>query len=435
MARSPEMGDRIHISDREELIYLLTEASELEHGLCCCYLFAAFSLKRNPDEGLTATEHEAVTRWERAISGVAVQEMLHLALASNLLTALGASPHFWRPNFPQRSKYYPPSLQMTLRSFDERTLDHFIFIERPEGMDLPDAVGFEAAPQAAPTAATNGIEPIDMPFSTVGELYRDIEDGFKALTARLGEERVFIGPPSAQATSAYFPFPGLTHVTDLASALAAIELIVEQGEGLRGDIESSHYARFLAIRGEFDRLRAGRPDFEPGRQVMENPFTDLPADANGCNLIDHPQARAISELFNACYGLMLEMLMRFFAHTEESHEELTTLVSTAVGAMQGVIRPLGAILTTLPATNAGDVPRAGPSFAFYRSINYLPHRDAAWALFEERLGELAEFSQKLAADDQRGLGLDRVHATIKALGAALAQHRRTPRPPKVVQHL
>jgi len=35
-------------------------------------------------------------------------------------------------------------------------------------------------------------------------------------------------------------------VTDLASALKVIELIVERGEGLRGDIENSHYA----VRGD-----------------------------------------------------------------------------------------------------------------------------------------------------------------------------------------
>jgi hypothetical protein len=39
------------ISDREELIYLLSEASELEHGLCCCYLFAAFSLNATQTKG------------------------------------------------------------------------------------------------------------------------------------------------------------------------------------------------------------------------------------------------------------------------------------------------------------------------------------------------------------------------------------------------
>src|SRR5215472_5385147 len=133
------------ITDREELIYLLSEASELEHGLCCSYLFAAFSLKRGVDEDLTPSEFEAVRRWARVITGVAIQEMLHLALASNLLTALGAAPHMRRPNFPQRSKYYPPHMQMTLRPFHETTLDHFIYIERPEGMDIPDAPGFETA--------------------------------------------------------------------------------------------------------------------------------------------------------------------------------------------------------------------------------------------------------------------------------------------------
>ena len=410
------------ISDREELIFLLSEASELEHGLCCCYLFAAFSLKRNPDEDLSPSEHEALTRWERVISGVAVQEMLHLALASNLLTALGAAPHLRRPNFPQRSRYYPPSMQLTLRPLDERTLDHFIFIERPEGMEFPDAVGFETTEPPPASSDGDGIEPVEPLYASVAELYRDIEEGFKTLAARLGEERLFIGPPRAQATSEFFPFPQLVPVTNLASAMKVIELIVEQGEGLRGNIEDSHYARFLAIRGELDRLRAARADFEPARRVMENPFTEPPPDCSGFNLIDHPDARAASELFNACYALMVEMLMRFFAHTEESREELKALVSTALGTMHGVLRPLGATLTTMPATTSGDAPRAGAGFAFYRSIDYLPHRDAAWMLFDERFGELIDFSAKLP-------GLEKVHGAIQALAAGLKQHVRSPRHP------
>ncbi len=406
-------------TDREELIFQLSEASELEHGLCCCYLFAAFSLKRNADEGLTPTEHEALVRWERVISGVAVQEMLHLALASNLLTALGASPHLRRPNFPQRSKYYPPTMQLTLRPFDERTLDHFIFIERPEGMDLPDAVGFDVVPQSSPVpSGVDGIEPIEPPYSSVAKLYRDIEDGFKALTTRLGEERVFIGPQQGQAINTNFPFPGLMAVTDLASALKVIELIVEQGEGLRGDIENSHYAKFLAIRGELDRLRAARPDFEPARPVMENPFTEPPRDATGYNLIENPEARLVCDLFNASYALMVELLMRFFGHTDESDEELKTLVNTALATMRGVIRPLGTILTTLPATTKGDMPRAGPSFAFYRSIDYLPHRDAAWLLFAERFAELVDFSAKLP-------GLEAVHRTLASLSDGMMAHVRS----------
>ena len=409
------------VTDREELIYLLSEAAELEHSLCCCYLFAAFSLKRNPDEDLTPTEHEALVRWKHTISQVAVQEMLHLALANNLLTSLGAAPHMRRPNFPQRSKYYPPTLQMTLRPFDERTLDHFIFIERPEGMDFPDAPGFEPAPAPTAPAPVDGIEPGDVPFSSVAQLYRDIEERFKALSARDGEERVFIGPPRAQATTAYFPFKELAAVTDLASALKVIELIVEQGEGLRGDIENSHYARFLAIRGELDMLRAARPGFEPARPVMENPFVEPPPDSTGFNLIEEPSARMAGDLFNASYALMIEMLMRFFAHTEETQEELRELASTAVGIMKRVLDPLGSMLTLMPATAAGDAPRAGASFAFYRSIDYLPHRDAAWIVFAERLGELVKVSGDIAAADSRGLGLQRVHASLEELAGNVSR--------------
>jgi hypothetical protein len=32
---------------REQLLYWLHEAAEIEHQLMCCYLYAAFSLKRS----------------------------------------------------------------------------------------------------------------------------------------------------------------------------------------------------------------------------------------------------------------------------------------------------------------------------------------------------------------------------------------------------
>ena len=51
--------DRSHIAPvktREELIYLLSRASELEHGLACLYLFAAYSLKKDVSEGSMTEE-------------------------------------------------------------------------------------------------------------------------------------------------------------------------------------------------------------------------------------------------------------------------------------------------------------------------------------------------------------------------------------------
>src|SRR5262249_28036420 len=102
------------IEHREALIYMLCEAAGLEHGIMCQYLFAAFSLKQREEEGLTAQELEAVVRWRKAVAHVATEEMLHLALVQNLLSAIGAAPHFARPNLPAPARHYPAGVNLTL---------------------------------------------------------------------------------------------------------------------------------------------------------------------------------------------------------------------------------------------------------------------------------------------------------------------------------
>src|SRR5262245_39170182 len=129
------------IEHREALIYMLCEAAELEHGLMCQYLFAAFSLKQGRDEGLTAEQLDAVRRWRRVISHVATEEMLHLALVQNLLAAIGAAPHLNRPKLPTPARHFPPACTRTLGPFGERALRHFMFLERPEGRELEGARG------------------------------------------------------------------------------------------------------------------------------------------------------------------------------------------------------------------------------------------------------------------------------------------------------
>src|SRR5215467_3596805 len=138
------------VDSREELVYLLGQACEIEHGLMCEYLYAQFSLKRGLDEGLSPAQLARVQAWETALIGVIKQEMLHLALATNILTAVGAAPHFERPNFPILSRWYPEGVQIALVPFGERALRHFVYLERPEGMALDDAAGFAAAQHAQP---------------------------------------------------------------------------------------------------------------------------------------------------------------------------------------------------------------------------------------------------------------------------------------------
>jgi hypothetical protein len=107
------------VDSREQVVYLLIQASELEQGTLCEYLFALYSLKREPGDGLAREQLALVTRWGDILAEIAVQEMLHLTLATNLLTAVGATPHFHRPNFPIRCQWYPPDVQVTLVPFGE----------------------------------------------------------------------------------------------------------------------------------------------------------------------------------------------------------------------------------------------------------------------------------------------------------------------------
>ena len=176
------------IEHREALFYMLCEASELEHGIMCQYLYAAFSLKQSADEGLTASEAEAVQRWRKHIFHIGAQEMLHLALVQNLLSAIGAAPHLSRPNFPQPASHYPAGVHLALLPFGEEALRHFMFLERPEGMDLEDAAGMaafaNAAPAAVPRVQVGEIVPRGQDFATVGHLYRSIEAGIGRASCR-----------------------------------------------------------------------------------------------------------------------------------------------------------------------------------------------------------------------------------------------------------
>src|ERR1700721_4098931 len=95
--------------------------NELEHGLACIYLFASHSLKNGaPEGGLSDAEAEIVRGWKRKLAKVAVEEMLHLAQVSNMLTAIGGAPHFKRTNFPQPPSPFPFRLRPRLEPFSHR---------------------------------------------------------------------------------------------------------------------------------------------------------------------------------------------------------------------------------------------------------------------------------------------------------------------------
>ncbi len=334
------------IEHREALIYMLCEAAELEHGIMCQYLFAAFSLKQSASEGLSEAQLAAVTRWRKQISHVATQEMLHLALVHNLLSAIGAAPHLARPNLPAPASHYPAGVQLALLPFGEQALRHFMFLERPEGMDLADAEGLAAMNRAAAhRISERDIVPQGQDFATVGHLYRSIEAGFARLAAKYGERWLFVGPPRAQATQQNFRWPELVAVTDPATAQQAIDTILEQGEGPRGHWRNAHFGQFVDILDEYRQLTQANPGFDPVRPVIA-------ANVRPCEgpvqvpLIEDPLTARVTDLFNVAYEILLQMFERYFAHTEETDEQLATLADATIGLMLRVIKPLGDLITS-----------------------------------------------------------------------------------------
>ena len=419
---NPPAEPALRVDTREELVYLLGQACEIEHGLMCEYLYAQFSLKRGPDEGLTDGQLTRVQAWEKTLISVIKQEMLHLALATNILTAIGAAPHFERPNFPILSRWYPEGVQIALVPFGERALRHFIYLERPEGMALDDAAGFAAAQHAQPlTAGGTGLVAEPQEWRTVGHLYRGIEAGLENLCARYGEDAVFIGPTRAQAVTDIFEWPELIAVTDLASAGQAIETIVEQGEGARGDWIKSHFGTFVGILEDLLAEQAADPGFNPARPV-EPAFVRLPPDVESGTLIEEPATAQVADLANGLYEVTLQVLSRYYIHHGETTAEVNTLARTAKHLMNHVMRDLGPVLTALPVGPSHPGQTAGPTFDIARpAIFLLPHQDPAWKIINERLDALQQACASLS--QRAGLGaLAPLAGKLQSMSQDIAGH-------------
>jgi hypothetical protein len=410
------------VDSREQLVYLLTQASELEQGILCEYLFALYSLKRDPRDGLEGEQLALVTRWGEALAEIAVQEMLHLTLATNLLTALGATPHFHRPNFPIRCQWYPPDVQVALVPFGEEALRHFLYLERPDHVDVADADLFSVVCECRPLTATPAtLMAAPQDYSTVGHLYRSIGHGFARLVERYGEAEVFIGPPEAQATRDRLGWPELVAVTDLASANAAVATIVEQGEGADGDWREAHFGRLATVLREFLAATEADPSFEPARPARPA-YARRPPDQPLAVIISDPTTAQVADVFDAAHQTLLQALSRLFVHEGETDREVATLAGTAIGLMAAVLRPLGSLLTSLPLGPDHPGELAGPAFFMVHPSQYLlPWREAAWKVMVQRLGVMADACVRLGCEP----GLERLaelEEPVRTLAARLQAH-------------
>jgi hypothetical protein len=314
------------ITTKAALQDYLHAAMQLEHATIPPYLTALYSLH-------PGTNSDAF----HVIRVVAVEEMLHLTLAANLLNAVGGEPDMTSEGFVPRYPVYLPDgeadFQVSLEAFSPTAIGTFLKIERP-AQAPSEATRVLRRPK--PTAAIPAVDPEGddgLHFWSIGEFYAEIARGIQ----QLHDEGVdlFTGDPSRQVTPELYYSGGgeVIPVKDLASALAAIELISEQGEGLTGSIydeegELSHYFRF-------QQLTLGRY-YQPGdvANAPTGPALEVDWDAvypilTNASLADFPagsQVRAAAEAFNTGYAEFLALVNQAFTGQPD-------LLIPAVGGM------------------------------------------------------------------------------------------------------
>lgn len=222
----------LHSSGIDGLHASLQQAIELEHSTIPPYLYALYSLGTDPGNAQVAG----------IIQSVVSEEMLHMTLACNVLNAVGGHPNIDSPAFiPQYPGPLPGGVEggltVHLAPFSVDLMRNtFMVIEEPEKF-----AEFPVLPKAA------GAEGVDE-MVTIGAFYNAIIKQIRALGPG-----IFTGDPSLQVKP---PFPEGTIVADEASAIAALELIIDQGEGSDPEksplengpgSELSHFYRFSEI--------------------------------------------------------------------------------------------------------------------------------------------------------------------------------------------
>ena len=292
------------LAPRDEAVFLLNIAAEVEHAVMVQYLFAAYSL-RDPSQ-FTDDKGTLVRDWRKEIATVAREEMGHLVTVQNLLRSLGAPLSLARDEFPMNTGFYPFAFR--LEPLSKNSAAKYAFIEMPpiaatEGID-----GVTAAEIADITKRADE-DNTGQPVNRVGKLYEQLKMVIESLPATEFSN-------SSVSQQARFDEWGLGQhdililsVGKRSEALDAIDKISEQGEGpvttgAAAD-PSSHFQRFLNIYRHF-------PDdnsWQPAYPTIEDPNVRTSViGVDNPGQITQSEARLWAQLLNARYRRLLMTL-------------------------------------------------------------------------------------------------------------------------------
>ncbi len=354
----------------------------LEHSTLPPYLTAQFSLASTQNDEILGL-----------IRSVVIEEMLHLTIACNLLNSIGGSPVLNQPDFiPQYPGPLPGSVEkgliVPIAKFSMDIVENvFMVIEKPE-----DPIVIESAKTSKSNTA-NLISQIETLKSkeelTIGEYYHLVKimiQLFEAYAQKKGKT-IFTGKSKNQVVNErWYPSNELFKIKDEKSAIKAINVIVDQGEGsstspfvnardqnMANPPEPAHYYRFQEI--------------VKGKKLVKDPkapngysYSGDPIPFNGMlipNMMENPKmndypkgsaAYLNSKLFNYNYTSLLNSLHITF---NGSPDEL----NSSMGLMFALKLYASKLLCSPDPNNPGYV--AGPSFEFVGEAELSPSEKEA----------------------------------------------------------
>ncbi|HVX41612.1 MAG TPA: ferritin-like protein [Gemmatimonadaceae bacterium] len=304
------------------------------------YLYALWSIKPGA-AGASVAAREAAN----AIRAVVYEEMLHAALAANVISSLGVTPQFaanlmtYPGTLPGHVTTGPYAYQVGLIPLSTDAINTFLKIEMPE-WDVPSAQHVNSGGD----------------WITIAAFYDGVIAQLQALPAgSFGK--------GTQLPRSDNPGPGrLVNVNSLQAAVEAIDIIVDQGEGhkpppppppdqppdmsyqLDDQHEVAHYYQFQTIGGYFTANQIdAATDLYP---VIPNP-----------NAAQYTaQQQQLNTAFNALYTQLIDSLQ--YAYTQPA--------PSVFGGATGLMNQLAQAAAQL--RNAGFVPGtqyvAGPTFTY-----------------------------------------------------------------------
>jgi hypothetical protein len=363
------------IRSRGELVTALRHAVTLELAVMLQYLYAAYSIPIHGTalayvrEGLWTPEQlrlvcgdGGMTR-DGGIRGtlleVAREEMIHFLLANNILMAIGEPFFVPMIDFATVNGELEVPLDFSLEALGRSSVERFLLIEQPH-----EHVG-EVRRGDTATVDREGAG-----YGSISELYGNVREGLRRVPDPFlvesgrggGEHHLFLRESINHRHPDY-----QLQVDDLRSALFAIDVITEQGEGgvlTREGKEDSHYTAFLRIADVLasEPLAAphglGRRRWSPAYPVARNPT--LRRGEHALQTVSDPDARTVMRLFNRAYFLTLQLMAQHFGEGPDRSLRRSDLMNGAIDVMTGIMRPLAEVLVTLPSGHRGTT--AGPSF-------------------------------------------------------------------------